>query len=150
MPVVLASADLPQAGRYFLHIGDRDDAERSIEPYQLETRFTPSGDDVEPNGSFAAAKPLAPTGEVRATILPRGDRDWYRIEVEDQGLMEMRILEPAEKLALWVEVYDASLSRIAGPFYAARRGMENFAQADVPSAGVYALHIGDTMMPSVR
>ena len=139
----LASADLPKAGRYFLHIGDRNDAERAIEPYQLETRFTPSGDDVEPNGSFAQAKPLAPAGEIEATILPRGDRDWYRIAVEDQGRLEVHIPAPAEKLALWIEVYDANLSRIAGPFYAARRGVENFAVADLPSAGVYAVHIGD-------
>ena len=47
-----------------------------------------------------------------------------------------------EKLALWIEVYDADKRRIGGPFYAARAGADNRAEVSLPAAGRYAIHIG--------
>jgi hypothetical protein len=138
----VGAADLPEPGTYFLQLGDRNDADRSVAPYRLELRFAPSPDIFEPNPTLGKARPIHATGSLRATILPRGDRDLYRVDVARHGELEVRIVPP-KNLEVWLEVWNEEVQRIAGPFLPARRGYENFASIDLPEPGTYFLKLGD-------
>ena len=138
----LGEAELAEQGTYYIHVGDRNYGERSPLPYTLETAFTPTADGYEPNPSIGTARPIPAGVAVQGAILPRTDRDWYRLAVDKPGKLDIALTSVPANLALWIEVWDANNARIAGPFYAVRDGAENRADMTLPAAGWYAIHVG--------
>jgi hypothetical protein len=136
-------ADLSEPGAYYIQLGDRNDAQRSVKPYTLETIFTATEDKFEPNQSFGKARPIPASGTLKAAILPRGDRDWYRVEVDKPGTLSVVLSLVPKELTLWMEVYDFDARRIAGPFFAPHEGADNSAKVSLPAGGAYFIQIGE-------
>jgi hypothetical protein len=57
---------------------------------RIWSEMEPDFDRAEPNDQFVEAKALPPGGETRLYLFPRGDQDWFRLEVPTSGL-EQRI-----------------------------------------------------------
>jgi hypothetical protein len=136
-------ADLPAPGRWWLEVRDNYDDARAIEPYRLRSELTPSKDRFEPNDSFSQAVEMAPSGTLQATILPRGDVDWYVLEVPHQGELRLALSEVAEPLDLIVRVWTKDKSPLTGYFKPAGKGKDNHALVDLPEAGRYWLEVRD-------
>lgn len=135
-------ADLPAAGSYFLEVVDGNDDERSIRHATLKTAFTATGDLFEPNDGFGSAVPL-PGGEAAfGAILPRGDVDWYRLDLERAGDVRVTIDEVPDDLDIYVRLWDAdgSASGWIGP---PRPGGVTEGRFPAKSPGVYRLEVRD-------
>ncbi len=60
-------------------------------------------DAYEPNGGFGTPAPLAPGQSIEGTILPKGDSDWYRVDIDDQGALQSEgfdAIQPANPTGL--------------------------------------------------
>lgn len=133
-------ADLPAAGTYFLEISDGSNDDRSIEHAVLKTIFTPTHDPAEPNDSFGAAAPVALGTPHRAWILPRGDRDWLRYEVDRAGTLDVEVADVADNLGISLRLWtsDAKASSWQNP---TRKGAPTFASFPVEAPGTYVLEL---------
>ncbi len=116
---------------------------RSIEPYHLVTVFTPSPDQAEPNGSFGTAAVLSPNGVMEATILPTGEADWFEIEVDGPGQLEVLITEVPAALDIAARVWNADKSTISGWFSPLSAGGDTELLIDLPAAGQFFLEVRD-------
>ncbi len=76
--------DLPAPGRFVVR-ATRTDKSAAAMPYSLETVFRPSPDRGEPNPAAATAAATPASGSLVGTILPRGDADFYQVDVARQG-----------------------------------------------------------------
>ena len=83
--------DLPAPGAYVVEMRDGRDDERSIQPIDVQFSFIPSVDAHEPNNAFGKASSIAPGQSISATILPKGDSDWYQLEVDEQGELKVAV-----------------------------------------------------------
>ena len=138
-----ASFDLPAPGRYCLEVRDGGNDARAIEPYTLQTKFTPTGDGFEPNGSFAAAKPLGTDTTVTASLLPKGEVDWYRIEAKRQGRLEIKVTKVPPALDISLRLWNADKSAITSWVKPSTAGGDTLAQFDLPSTGLFFLEVRD-------
>jgi len=81
-------ADLPRRGRYTLEVRDGNNDSRSIEPFEMALAFVPT-DAQEPNDQWRSATVLGIGQELQAAILPKGDVDYYVIDLpnaESRGI----------------------------------------------------------------
>ncbi|NRB30638.1 MAG: pre-peptidase C-terminal domain-containing protein [Rhizobiaceae bacterium] len=138
-----AVIDLPAPGRYFLQIYDNRSNARSEKPYSLTTEFTASEDQSEPNNRPALATSLTIDAEVKANIIPTGDRDWFAIDVADRGLLDVEISEVDVALDLYVQAWNADLQKVAGYFGPPRHGGDTLAAINLPAPGRYYLEVWD-------
>ena len=135
-------ADLPAAGPYFIEIVDGNNDERSIDHATLRTVFTATGDRFEPNGGFGSAAPLAAGHAAEATILPRGDADWFAIEAPRGGEVSVLVEDVPPDLDIHVRLWDAegAASGWIGP---PRQGGVTDARFPVKGPGLYRLEMVD-------
>ncbi len=138
-----ATYDLAAPGRYCLEIRDGGNDSRAIEPYTLATRFTPTGDGFEPNDSFAAAKPVPTDATVTASLLPKGEVDWYLFEAKRQGRLEIKITDVPKTLDIALRLWDANKAALTSWVYPSAPGAETLAQFDLPSTGRFFLEVRD-------
>ncbi|MBO6719683.1 MAG: caspase family protein [Rhizobiaceae bacterium] len=136
-------ADLPQPGRYFIEIADGNSDASSAQLFEYELAFTPQPDQYEPNDSAGAAAPLTPGGEILFNILPRGDRDWFRLDVPAQGELFVTIDEGPENLDLHYRVWDADRQVVRDWVAPYRKGGLTEGFADLPGAGSYYIEVTD-------
>jgi hypothetical protein len=136
-------ADLPAPGRYVLELVDGNADASSPALYDLDLAFTPQPDQYEPNDDTGAATPLTPGGEVLFNILPRGDRDWFRVEAPGQGELAVTIDEGPENLDLHYRVWNVDRQVIRDWVAPYRKGGLTEGFADLPAAGSYFLEIVD-------
>jgi hypothetical protein len=76
--------DLPRSGRYILKVNEVN-GKRSVSGYELGSVFVPSPDNYEPNDKAEIASTVPGTGEIVATILPKGDHDYYAFQTDKAG-----------------------------------------------------------------
>jgi hypothetical protein len=138
-----ASFDLKQSGAYFLEVADSFGDAWSPKGFKMATRFTPSADTYEPNDSFAEATSVAADGRHRLTVLPRGDVDWLRFEVDHPGELRIAAHEVPEKLDIAFRVYNHDKVVIADWIVAPRPGGDTTATVDLPAAGTYTIEVAD-------
>lgn len=137
-----ATIDLPQAGAYYLEVAGNS-GERSTQPYTIETTFLEAADVFEPNNSFGTASPLT-FGESRlANILPQSDVDWYRVEVDHHGELNIAITGMPTELAVSVRVWNDNKDTLTNWFSPLSAGGENNASVDLPEPGIYYLEVAD-------
>lgn len=118
-------ADLPRGGEYFLELRHSGDNAASSQPYVLETTFTPVAEAWPPNDSPATAAPLTLSVPVLATILPAGDVDWYRVQVDHRGEMQLRIDQVPAELTMVARVWDADRRVLHNWMRPLRAGADN-------------------------
>ncbi len=58
--------------------------------------------DAEPNNTIEEAGSITPGELFQATIHPRGDRDWYKVEVDEPGYIRIQASDVPEELRLEV------------------------------------------------
>lgn len=136
-------ADLPRGGEYFLELRHSGDNAASSQPYVLETTFTPVAEAWPPNDSPATAAPLTLSVPVLATILPAGDVDWYRVQVDHRGEMQLRIDQVPAELTMVARVWDADRRVLHNWMRPLRAGADNDMTFDLPRAGEYFLEVRD-------
>lgn len=137
-----AVVDIPRGGRYYLQVVDGKDDASDPNPYTLTVAYRP-GDALEPNNSFGTATPIAPDDEVLASILPKGDEDWYTFEAPRRGALHVAITEPPAELAIQFRVYNAEGTMLRNWTAPLRAGAENISVVDLPAAGRYYLQLAD-------
>ncbi|MEX0852137.1 MAG: PPC domain-containing protein, partial [Bauldia sp.] len=135
-------ADLPMPGIYFIQVSDGNNDARSVTHATLTTAFTPIAEAFEPNNSFGSAVPIELGESYRATILPRGDVDWYLLEAPRAGSFVITVDEVDEDLDIYVNLTDAE-ANAGGWFGPPRKGGVTEAELAVPAAGLYRLQIAD-------
>jgi hypothetical protein len=138
-----AIVDLPAPGAYVIEIRDGGDDNRSIQPIDLQFAFTPSVDSYEPNGAFGTAAPLAPGQSIQGTILPKGDSDWYRVDVDEQGALDIAISDVPENLDMNFRVWTSDKNYYTGWHAPLAPGGENRAVVDLVAPGSYILEVRD-------
>ena len=136
-------ADLPRGGEYFLELRHSGDNAASSQPYVLETSFTPVAEAWGPNDSPATAAPLTLSAPVLATVLPAGDVDWYRVQVDHRGEMQLRINQVPAELTIVARVWDADRRVLHNWMQPLRAGADNDMTFDLPRAGEYFLEVKD-------
>jgi hypothetical protein len=136
-------ADLPAPGRYFIQFNDGSNDASSAESFDLALNFVAQPDQYEPNNGPAEAAPLTPGGQVLLNILPRGDSDWFRIEVPAAGELGFVLEEVADNLDLYVTVLNSDQTPLAAPLGPPREGAVTEGYVDLPRPGVYYVAVTD-------
>jgi uncharacterized caspase-like protein len=139
----VGSVDLAQPGVYYLEVRDSGNDQTSVKPFTFRTRFTSSPDQYEPNDTARAATPLRANGEVVLNILPLGDADWFKVQIEEPGELAVSIDEGPENLDLTYHVLDSDRRDMTGwvPAYAKGGLTEGF--VDLARAGQYFIEVRD-------
>ncbi len=135
--------DLPNPGRYFIEVRDSRDDQRSVEAYAIELNFVPSKDRGEPNNSFGTALSLKLGVPMKATILPRGDSDWYRVSLAQAGTIKLQINDMPADLDVVMRVWNNEKKLISGWFAPLRPGGDNQGEVSIPAAGHYFIEVRD-------
>lgn len=138
-----AVIDLPEAGRYYLEVHDDRDDQRSVRPFRLTFEFTPSGDRGEPNNNFAQAVPLTLGETVEATILPKRDADWYRVDVDRQGQLTVDITNSPEELDMVFRVWNNEKNTISSWLTPLSIGGNVTGNVGLPGPGSYYIEVHD-------
>ena len=134
--------DLPRAGRYYLQIVDGKDDERSADPYTLSLSYT-AADSFELNNTLGTAADIGAGGDVQATILPRGDHDFYRFEIAAPGEYPISVTNVPLELDIHYRVYNADGGVHRNWVAPLRAGAETIETVGFKEAGVYYIEITD-------
>lgn len=146
-----AVVDLPSTGRYLLEIAADSGQQASADPFTVALSFTPSAEQGEPNNSFGAAAPLSIGQALSVTLLPAGDRDWYRLTVDHHGELRLAATNVAPDLAVNVRVWTGNKETLTDWFAPLAAGGDTTAIVDLPAPGDYFLEIagGDGRQRSI-
>lgn len=136
--------DLKTAGNYFFEVHDSHDDESSQQPYHLDLRFTPSHDAKEPNDSYGTAATVTPGQVWKATILPKGDVDWYRFRVKRHGELKVDVSGVPQDLDILLRLWNSDKQAISNWFAPLKAGGETHAAVDLPGPGLYLLEMADS------
>jgi hypothetical protein len=137
-----AVVDLPAAGRYYIEAGDGRNDAAAPGVYRLDLHFD-AGDLHEPNGSPGTATRIQPDSQSLASILPRGDQDWYAISVDHPGALEVALTGVPPEIDLHFRVHNPDWTDISGWVAPLRAGSDNVAAVDLPVTGTYYLNVTD-------
>lgn len=135
--------DLPEPGTYVIEMRDGSNDERSAIPFTTQVSFIPSQDGFEPNDKFGDAKPLALDEEVKATILPKGDVDWYRIEAPSGGELQISVTGVAKDLDISYRVWNSDKYAKSNWFAPFRAGGDTEGTFGLDAPGTYYLEVRD-------
>lgn len=135
--------DLPEPGRYYLEIGEDSGAERSIQPFTLQTDFTAAADNGEPNNTIDLATPVTLDTTIPANILPANDADWCRIEITTTGELHVLISNVAPELELAMRLWNDQQQTVSDWVYPLAAGGETQAVFPIGEPGVYYLEVVD-------
>ncbi len=136
-------ADLPAPGRYFIEVTDGNRDASSPDPFDLDLSYIAQADQYEPNNGQADAAPLTPGRTVAFNILPRGDVDWFRVDVATGGELAVLIEESPENLDLHFRVWNEDREVVRAWVAPYRMGGVAEGFADLPLAGTYYIEITD-------
>lgn len=133
--------DLPKGGRYFLKVVDEGQNERSISPYRIAVDLILTEDVLEPNNSFGHAAVLGLAEVISATILPAGDRDWFRVELPSAGELHVMAVGVPDALGINLRLLDADMVVIDGLEEPGAPGEVVAFVYDAPAAGSYYIDV---------
>ncbi len=88
------------AGEYLLDVSEWNSNNSSLDPVTLRVLATPAPDALEPDDAASAARIIQPGEEVRLTLAPYSDTDWYRFEVRRPS--HVRVTMPAHPVERYV------------------------------------------------
>ncbi|MFO8056853.1 MAG: hypothetical protein R6V10_06125 [bacterium] len=100
-------------GTYIIGVRDRwNNKPSSFQKGKLKFVFVPEVDPHEPNDTVKNAAKVPLDEELSFAIYPRGDKDYFKVKVEDKGKLKVVITEPAEDLTYNYFFGDASGSEL--------------------------------------
>ena len=82
-------------GDYLVHYEEWGNDAVSDQELALRILTEYTADPLEPNDTIETARPVGVNQEIRGTLLPRGDQDWFRLELERPGRLQL-FMEPKE------------------------------------------------------
>ena len=138
-----ARFDLPSSGRYILELRDGRNDQRSAMPFEVALAFKPTGDRGEPNDTIGAATPLGFDDPRSATILPKGEVDWFAVSAERQGELSVELTGSPQVLDLSFRIWDSNAAAISGWFSPLAQGGDNINAFDLPRPGRYYIELRD-------
>jgi hypothetical protein len=136
--------DVPRPGTYTLVTADNYNDAEAPQPFWISLAYAPALDGYEPNGTIGAAWPIELSGEVKATIFPKGDQDWYRFWAEQPGRIEVKAHGVPPELDIAFRLYNADGTVIHDWQVAPRPGGETLAVFDLKLPGAYFLELADS------
>jgi hypothetical protein len=135
--------DIASPGRYLIEVRDGRNDARSSQPYTVAVELQPTGDVFEPNDAVGSAAPVALGETVTGSILPKGDADWYRVDVAAIGALRVAISESPDNLDMSVRFWDSSARAISGWKGPLAIGGPVEAEVDVKAPGSYYVEVRD-------
>ncbi len=138
----VATVDLPTDGRFYLEFIDANADACAAAEYRVKLDYQ-SGDDFEPNDSLGTSAPIGLDARIVANILPRGDHDWFVVDVPHRGALNVRIGNSPANQDLCFRVYNRERSLITAWIAPLRAGAENISVVDLPLPGRHYLEICD-------
>ena len=136
-------SDLPKPGHYWLQISDSYDDQRSVQPSALKVEFTPAEDAAEPNDRPRDAKPLPLGAPVQASILSKGDRDFYAIDAAGGTSLTVRADNVPQNLEVTFRLLDRNLNVVKDWTGPPAAGVPTEMKVDIPTQGRYFLLVVD-------
>ena len=130
-------------GDYYLEVHDGNDDASAPDPYTLALVFTPSIDAHETNNAFGTASEVTANQRWRATILPKGDVDWYRFTVDRQGEFRGAITNVPAHLDVQFRVWNAEGQALSNWFAPLAVGGATHGTFDLPQPGTYLVEMRD-------
>ncbi len=131
--------DLPKPGKYVLRAKSVSSSSRSVATYQLMASFLRSPDLSEPNGTVDTAKPIAGSGQILGTILPRGEQDEYVFSASEKQIVTVTT-HKTPGFDLSVGIYKAP----NGGWLSDKNPAPDILTVETPSSGDYILRIRAT------
>ena len=135
--------DVREPGQYLIEVRDGRNDERSAQPFQVSADFVPTADAQEPNDTFAQASALTLGEPARANILPKGDADFYNVNIPAQGALTVAVTSSPADLDMSFRVWNADLKPITGWYGPLAKGGDNTQVVDIAAPGPYFLEVRD-------
>ncbi len=97
-----------EPGNYYVMVADRWGTNYSEEQFSVKFNFIEEFDKFEPNNDAHSATIVEFDKEYQSAIFPKGDKDWFLIEVEQQGYITIRAKSIPDNLDLsaYVATFD--------------------------------------------
>jgi len=95
------------------------------------------------NDTYATAQPIPLAARITARIVPRGDADWYAIDVPGAGELRLDVPTAPPELDLYARIWDADHAVVADWQGAARPGAAVAVTFALPRAGRYWIETVD-------
>jgi len=133
--------DTHDAGPYYLEIAQASDSARSPKPYMMMATVTPAADVNMNNDSFMKAEPITLGQAVSGSILPRGEHDWYQVEIPEQGELAVTLSQNPPELTMVAQVLNADKQVVAGWQGAPAAGGDAAAVAQIKEPGTYYVEL---------
>jgi hypothetical protein len=140
---LLVEFDLQRPGAYWLEFADGADAGTSPEAFDVSLSYQPQPDLYEPNDRVDQAKHIPLDSAFPINLLPRADRDFFKLTAPSAGSFVVALTDVPETLAPSFRLLDANYAELYYWIPAPRAGGDNVAVLDVPRPGVYYLEIAD-------
>ncbi len=92
-----------EPGTYYVLVVDRWAENFSEEEFSLKIDFVKEFDGFEPNNGPLLAKDVEFGQEYKSAIFPLGDQDWFKVNVQEQGYIEVKAKDMDEGFELSAE-----------------------------------------------
>jgi hypothetical protein len=126
---------LPAAGAYWIDLADGNNDAESSDTFAVNVDFVAADDPMEPNDSLGAATPLPQAVHLTPTIYPLRDNDWYKVWVDEPGLLQLSASAVPQDLDVVMRVLDLNDQELRGWTGPPRRGGDTKVFADLPRPG---------------
>jgi hypothetical protein len=136
-------ADLPKPGHYWLQVSDAYDDQRSVQPSTLTVSLAPADDTMEPNDRPRDAKPLPLNTPVQASILPRGDHDWFTVDAAGGTSLTVRASGVPQNMEVNLRLLDRNFNIVKDWTAPPASGVDTEMKVDITAQGRYYLLVLD-------
>ncbi len=142
--VLTGSFQVKEPGQYGLEVADHSNNAQSPDIIGINLRFVPQADLYESNDTIGTAAHIPQDWSAKLNILPRYDRDWYRLSVASAGQLAFQITNVPDSLNIALRVLDGDQKVIKNWSLGPRKGGDTIGAADLPRPGTYYVEIADS------
>ncbi len=97
----------------------------------------------EPNNTFGTANPAAANGAISGSIDPQRDDDWFVLDVDQPGLLDVKVTNVPPDLDITVRVFNGEVYPICDWLKPVKPGAETTGRVDIPRRGRYFVQVVD-------
>lgn len=126
--------ELPRGGDYLLELREIGSDGRGPERYMIATSFVSARAEVEPEDG----------GSLVGTIFPAGDTDWFAVELDEGGKIELTPADLPQGMALEMRLWNRERSALTGflPFLV--NGQKTPAAFETKAPGTFLIELRAT------
>jgi len=128
-------------GDYYVCVYDADGASSS-DPYSLDIDLLAVPDAGEPNGNYADATPLPLETPVQGAVFPKGDHDWFVLEITEPGTLTLDVANAPANIEPGLKLYDQN-GNLIGSHQTMHDGEPVRYVANLKSPGFYRVEVFD-------